>query len=118
MGTSVGSALVIEAASIGPGTLAASAGDVLTYTVTNAVNVLANTIIRIQISNINNPPTPSNSLIVRITTRNSANGIIDGPTPTTAYNMVQVGNSQIAPGAVTTREVQMWSHIWSHDQSK
>ena len=37
VGTSVGSALVIEATSIGPGTLAASAGDVLTYTVTNAV---------------------------------------------------------------------------------
>lgn len=40
-GTSVGSALVVEATGIGPGTLAASAGKVLTYTVTNAVNVPA-----------------------------------------------------------------------------
>ena len=52
MGTSVGSALVVKATSIGPGTLPASAGDVLTYTVTNAANGPANTIIRIRISNI------------------------------------------------------------------
>jgi hypothetical protein len=104
-GTSVGSALVVEATGIGPGTLAASAGEVLTYTVTNAVNVPANTIIRIQISNINNPPTPSASLTVSITTRDAANLPIDGPTPTLAYNMVQVGNAQIAPGAVTTTKI-------------
>jgi hypothetical protein len=104
-GTSVGSALVVEAVGIGPGTLAASAGEVLTYTVTNAVNVPALTNIRIQISNINNPPTPSGSFTVIITTRNAANGVIDGPTPTSAYNMVQVGNAQIAPGAVTTTKI-------------
>jgi hypothetical protein len=104
-GTSVGSALVVEVVGLGPGTLAASAGEVLTYTVTNAVNVPALTNIRIQISNINNPPTPSGSFTVSITTRNAANAIIDGPTPTSAYNMVQVGNAQIAPGAVTTTKI-------------
>jgi hypothetical protein len=104
-GTAVGSALLVEATGIGPGTVSASAGEVLTYTVTNAVNVPANTIIRIQISNINNPPTPSASFTVSITTRNAANGVIDGPTPTSAYNMVQVGNAQIAPGAVTTTKI-------------
>ncbi|MGH9911330.1 MAG: hypothetical protein ACRD4J_04515 [Nitrososphaeraceae archaeon] len=104
-GTYVGSALVVEVTGIGPGTLSASAGEVLTYTVTNAVNVPALTNIRIQISNINNPPNPSASLTVSITTRNAANAPIDGPTPTTAYNMVQVGNAQIAPGAVTTTKI-------------
>jgi hypothetical protein len=104
-GTSVGSALIVEAVGIGPGTLAASAGEVLTYTVTNAVNVPALTNIRIQISNINNPPTPSGSFTVSITTRNAANAIIDGPTATSAYNMVQIGNAQIAPGAVTTSKI-------------
>jgi hypothetical protein len=104
-GTAVGSALVVEAVGIGPGTLAASAGEVLTYTVTNAVNVPALTKIRIQISNINNPPTPSGSFTVSITTRDAANAIIDGPTATSAYNMVQVGNAQIAPGAVTTTKI-------------
>jgi hypothetical protein len=57
-GTSVGSALLVEAIGIGPGTLLASPGEILEYTVTNEVNVPANTKIRIQISNINNPPTP------------------------------------------------------------
>jgi hypothetical protein len=104
-GTSVGSALIVEATGIGPGTLAASAGEVLTYTVTNAVNVPANTIIRIQISNINNPPTPSASFTVSITTRDDASVPIDGPTLTSAYNLVQVGNTQIAPGAVTTTKI-------------
>jgi Matrixin len=104
-GTAVGSALVVEAVGLGPGTLAASAGEVLTYTVTNAVNVPALTNIRIQISNINNPSTPSGSLTVSITTRNAANSVIDGPTPTSAYNLVQVGNAQIAPGAVTTTKI-------------
>jgi hypothetical protein len=104
-GTSVGSALVVEAAGIGPGIVSASAGEVLTYTLTNAVNVPANTIIRIQMSNINNQATPSNSLTVSITTRNAANGVIDGPTPTSAFNMVQLGNAQIAPGAVTTTKI-------------
>jgi hypothetical protein len=56
-GTSVGSALLVEAVGIGPGTLLASPGEILEYTVTNEVNVPANTRIRIQISNINNPPT-------------------------------------------------------------
>jgi hypothetical protein len=104
-GTSVGSALIVEAVGIGAGTLSASAGEVLTYTVTNAVNVPALTNIRIQISNINNPPTPSGTFTVSLTTRNAANAVIDGPTPTSAYNMVQVGNSQIAPGAVTTTKI-------------
>lgn len=61
--------------------------------------------IRIQLSNINNPPTPSGSFTVSITTRNAANGVIDGPTATSTYNMVQVGNAQIAPGAVTTTKI-------------
>jgi hypothetical protein len=87
-GTSVGSVLIVEAVGIDPGTLAASAGEVLTYTVTNAVNVPALTNIREQISNINNPSAPSASFTVSITTRNTANAIIDGPTPTTVYNMV------------------------------
>jgi hypothetical protein len=103
--TFVGSAGVVEVVGIGPGTLAASAGGVLTYTVTNAVNVPALTNIRIQISNINNPTTPSASYAVSITTRNAANAIIDGPTNTFAYNIVQVGNAQIAPGAVTTSKI-------------
>ena len=85
--------------------LVASPGEILTSAVTDEVKVPVNTRIRIQISNINNPPTPIGSLTVSITTRNDANMIIDGPTATSAYNMVQVGNAQIAPGAVTTSQI-------------
>jgi hypothetical protein len=49
---------LVEAIGIGPSTLLASPGEILEYNVANEMNVLANTKIRIQISNINNPPTP------------------------------------------------------------
>jgi hypothetical protein len=106
VGTYVGSAVLIEAVGIGPGTIAASGtsatGMTLTYTVTNEVNVPALTRMRIQIANANNPPDPGNSLTVTITTRNSANNIIDGPTGTNDYNIKQIGTADIANGAITT----------------
>jgi hypothetical protein len=46
-GTYIGSALLVEASGIGPGTISAISSNILEYTVTNAVNVPANTIIRI-----------------------------------------------------------------------
>jgi hypothetical protein len=105
-GTYVGAAVLVEATGIGSGTISASGstgtGMKITYTVTNAVNVPALTKIRIQIAIVNNPATPSTSLTVRITTRNSSNTIIDGPTPTSAYNMDQIGTGQIEDGAITS----------------
>jgi hypothetical protein len=102
-GTYVGAALLIEATGIGPGTISAGAGgNTLAYTVTNAVNVPANTNIRIQIANANNPSNPGESLTVSITTRDSTNAIIDGPTSTNAYNIKQIGTGQIADGAITS----------------
>lgn len=61
--------------------------------------------IRIEIANANNPPVPSNSLAVTVTTRDSANNIIDGPSPTNAYNIKQIGTAEIADGAVTTTKI-------------
>jgi hypothetical protein len=108
-GTYVGAAVLIEAVGIGPGTIAASGttatGMTLTYTVTNEVNVPALTRMRIQVANVNNPPDPSNSLTVTITTRDSANNIIDGPTATNAYNIKQIGTTEIANNAVTTSKI-------------
>jgi hypothetical protein len=107
--TFVGSTVLIEAVGIGPGTIAASGspstGQTLTYTVTNEVNVPALTRIRIQIANANNPQDPSNSLTVTITTRDSANNIIDGPTATNAYNIKQIGTADIADNAVTSSKI-------------
>ena len=96
-GTYVGVALLVEAVGIGPGKISASGatatGQKVTYTVDNAVNVPALTNIRIQLANINNPPAPSSSLTVSITTKNSAGNIIDGPTPTAAYTIKQIGTN-------------------------
>jgi hypothetical protein len=54
-GFSLGSALLLEVAGIGPGTIAASGfvstGQTLTYIVTNAVNVPAHNQIRLEIAN-------------------------------------------------------------------
>jgi hypothetical protein len=48
-GTYVRAALLVEANGIGPGTIVAGAGETVTYTVTNPVNVPAFTKIRIQL---------------------------------------------------------------------
>jgi hypothetical protein len=109
VGTYVGAAVLIETVGIGPGTIAASGttatGMTLTYTVTNEGNVPALTRIRIQVANVNNPPDPSNSLTVMITTRDSANNVIDGPTATNAYNIRQIVTTEIANNAVTTNKI-------------
>lgn len=105
-GTYVGASLLVEATGIGPGKISAGAsGNTLAYTVTNAVNVPANTNIRIQIANVNNPPNPSSALTVSITTRDSANIIIDGPTSTNAYNIKQIGPTELADNAVTSSKI-------------
>jgi hypothetical protein len=93
-----------EAEGIGPGT-ASKSGQTITYTLTNAVNVPAGTKIRLEFANINNPLNPSASYQVTVTTRNAANTPIDGPTPSTAYTMKQIGANAIANNAVTTPKI-------------
>lgn len=109
VGTYVGAATLVEAVGIGPGSIAASGstgtGMKITYTVTNEVNVPANTRIRIQLANINNPPNPSSALTVAITTKDSSNAIIDGQTSTTAYNIKQIGTTDIADNSITTPKI-------------
>jgi hypothetical protein len=90
-----------EAEGIGPGT-ASKSGQTITYTVTNAVNVPAGTKIRLELANINNPLSPSANYKVTVTTRNAANTPIDGPTPSTAYTMKQIGTNVIADKSITS----------------
>jgi hypothetical protein len=105
-GTYVGIAVLVETTGIGPGTIARdNVEDKITYTVTNPVNVPANTRMRIQLSDITNPSTPSSTLTVSITTRDPANAIIDGPTTTGAYKIKQVGTADIADNSVTTPKI-------------
>ena len=108
-GTYAGTALLVEAVGIGPGTIITSGttatGQTITYTITNVVNIPANTKIRIQLANVNNPPDPSSVLTVSITTRDPGNSIIDGPTATNSYNIKQIGTNAIANNAITTPKI-------------
>jgi hypothetical protein len=97
-----------EAEGIGPGT-ASKSGQTITYTVTNAVNVPAGTKIRLEFANINNPLSPSANYKVTVTTRNAASTPIDGPTPSTAYTMKQIGANVIADNAITSSKLGTFS---------
>ena len=102
--TIASSAFFNEPEGIGPGS-ASKSGQTITYTVTNAVNVPAGTRIRLEFANINNPIQVSANYQVTVTTRNSANAIIDGPTQSTAYTIKQIGANVIADDSVTTDKI-------------
>jgi hypothetical protein len=55
--------------------------------------------LRLEFANINNPLSPSANYKVTVTTANTP---IDGPTPSTAYTMKQIGVNALANNAVTT----------------
>jgi hypothetical protein len=80
-------------------------GQTITYTVTNAVNVPAGTMIRLEFANVNNPLNPSANYRVTVTTRDAANTTIDGPTESMAYTIKQVGTNNIADGAITGNKI-------------
>ena len=88
-GTYVDAALLVETVGIGPGKISASGttatGQAITYTVNNADTIPAGTNIRLQFSNIANPQEPSGSYSVTVTTRDSSNLVIDGPTQSRSY---------------------------------
>ena len=81
VGTIVGGyATFIEAEGIGPGTTPRNDPNTVVYTVNNAVNIPASQVIRLEFSRIINPPVPSDTYQLTLTTRNANNGIIDRPT--------------------------------------
>ncbi len=66
------------------------------------MNVPAGTKIRLEFANINNPLNPSANYKVTVTTRDTFNNIIDGPTQSTAYTIKQIGANVLANNAITT----------------
>jgi hypothetical protein len=80
-------------------------GQTITYTITNAVNVPGGTKIVLEFANINNPLNPSSSYQVTVTTRDSSNVIIDGPSQSAMYTVKQIGSAQIADNAITTAKI-------------
>lgn len=104
-GTYLGAARLLEFEGIGKGTPEFLGGSTLIYNVNSPVSIPAGTEIRLEFMNINNPPTPSNSDTVTVTTRDTSSVIIDGPTVSPIYVMKQIGTNDIANGAITANKV-------------
>jgi hypothetical protein len=86
----------VEAEGIGPGTTQRTDTRTLKYTVDNAVSVPAGTLIRLEFSRIVNPPTPGDTYQLTVTTRNAAGNIIDGPTASIPYKIIDIGSGTIS----------------------
>jgi hypothetical protein len=103
-GTDISAARLLELEGLGPGTISV-AGQTFTYTVNSAATIPSNTLIRLQLTNIVNPISPSTGYQVTVTTRNAASAIIDGPTPSTTYPMKRMQNEDIGVNAITTDKI-------------
>jgi hypothetical protein len=109
-GTITSAARLIEVQGIGAGSIINS-GTTVTYVVTSPVSIPAGTNIRLEFGNIINPSSPSNGYTVTVTTRNSANGIIDGPTVSFTYTIKQIQSNDIANSAITSEKVDFSSNF-------
>jgi hypothetical protein len=105
-GTLIGvSGLLVEREGIGPGTAAKTGPLQITYTVTNPVNIPPGTMIRLELSTIDNPSSPGASYQIKVTTKRPAGTTIDGPTLSVAYKIKAVEEDDIANGAVTNSKI-------------
>jgi hypothetical protein len=98
-------AVLVERSGIGAGT-SSNSGSTFTYTVAGTPpSVPAGTQIRLEISGIINANTPASNYVVTVTTINSANSAIDGPTTSSAFIIKQIGTNDIANGAITSSKL-------------
>lgn len=104
-GTYLGAARVIEVEGIGNGHLSFIGGNTLIYSLNSPEVIPAGTAIRLEFQNIGNPPTPSTSNTVTVTTLDGSSLVIDGPTVSATYTLGQIGTGQIANGAVTASKI-------------
>jgi hypothetical protein len=96
-------AKLIERSGVGAGTVALGP-TTITYSVTSPVSVPANTPVRLEFSNINNPGI-AGSYAVTVTTKDSSAAVIDGPTASAAIAIKQIGTNDIANAAVTAAKL-------------
>jgi len=101
-GFNVAGAKLIQSVGMGAGSISIS-GQVVKYTITTAVSVTAPKAMMIMIGNVVNPAITSNQLSV--TTRDTAAGIIDGPTNSATFTLTQVTSSMIAGSSITTTKI-------------
>lgn len=111
-GFNIANANLILVSGIGAGGISV-AGQTVTYTINSAVSVPAGTSIMIDLGKIVSNAIASNTL--SITTKDTLNNIIDGPTTSPAFTLKpvsaamlgasSVSNSRIANGAVTNTKI-------------
>jgi hypothetical protein len=83
-------AKLIETSGIGPGSLSVNSGmspytSTIQYTVNYPVTIPNDTYIKLKISNITNPNMARDDYTLLITTKDTANNIIDGPSKTKTF---------------------------------
>jgi hypothetical protein len=102
-GTGIGvSGLLVERQGIGVGTAAKTGPLQITYTVTDPIFIPAGTMIRLELSSIDNPPNAGASYKVTVTTKRPAGTTIDGPTPSATYKIKQIGTNDITDNSITS----------------
>jgi hypothetical protein len=92
----------IENSGIGSGSLSVS-GSILIYTVNNPVTIPVGTNIRLEIARIvaNFP----GNFMVSITTKNTGGNVIDGPTPSSLFQIFGLGTNGIADNSITGKDI-------------
>jgi hypothetical protein len=100
-GFNVASAKLLEVQGIGAGSLSVS-GQVVKYTISSAVSVPASTAIKISLADITNAATTSNQVAVTTKALSGPNiVIVDGPTNSAVFTLIQVSNPMIGANTVT-----------------
>ena len=103
-GFNIASSKLIEVQGIGVGSISVT-GQILKYTVSSPVSIPAARSVKIMIANIINSAVSSNQISV-VTKDNSINSaIIDGPTNSAIFNLIQVTNPMIGNSAVTSTKL-------------
>lgn len=105
-GTYLGNAKVLEVEGIGKGRPVGEFGsNILLYDLDSPEVVPAGTQIRLEFANIGNPPTPSISNTLTVTTVDSSSLPVDGPTVSATYTLRQIQTDQIANSAITANKI-------------
>jgi hypothetical protein len=104
-GFKVAGAKLLEVQGIGAGSLSVS-GQTVKYTLSSAVSVPASAAIKIFIADITNAATNSNQVTVTTKAFSGPNMVVlDGPTNSAAFTLIQVSNTMLASNAVTRAKI-------------
>jgi hypothetical protein len=105
VGFNVASAKLLQVQGIGAGSLSVS-GQIVKYTLASPVSIPASTAIKISMADIINSATTSNQVAVTTKAISGPNvAVVDGPTNSALFTLVQVSNAMIGSGAITAPKI-------------